>query len=189
MRIVVLHGSARRGGDTDTLAEQFLRGAAEGGPHEVSHFVPIDMDIAHCRGGACLGCATGGGCVIEDDMRHVYPAWRDADVIVMAVPMFWGSMPSALKTLWDRLEAVCTPAFFANKEFVLLAGYRHYYGSIVEWLDRVARSFGSGSHAIVCRTYDPDTKRDVPIDRLPAYLDEAMRLGVKLCGERACREA
>jgi len=47
MNILVLHGSARRKGDTDTLAEHFLRGLNEQGQHEATYFVPIDMNIAH----------------------------------------------------------------------------------------------------------------------------------------------
>ena len=49
MNILVLHGSARRGGDTDTLADAFLGGASESGSHDITHFHPIDMTIAHCR--------------------------------------------------------------------------------------------------------------------------------------------
>ncbi|MCK5245691.1 flavodoxin family protein, partial [Candidatus Bipolaricaulota bacterium] len=90
MNIVVFHGSARRNGDTDTLVEYFLRGLNEEGQHEVTHFIPIDMSIAHCR--ACMKCAQGKDCVIQDDMQAVYPALRHANVVVLATPMFWGYM-------------------------------------------------------------------------------------------------
>jgi multimeric flavodoxin WrbA len=178
MNVVVLHGSARRGGDTDTLTERFLQGLDENGPHKVTHFVPIDMNIAHCR--ACMECAKGSGCVIADDMQAVYPAFRDASVVVLASPMFWGYMTSQLKTLLDRLEAVVSAEYFGNKDFVLLIGYRHYYGSMIDWLDRISTGFGSRSHAITCQTFDPHTGRDVPIRELPERLEAARELGQQI---------
>ena len=178
MNIVVLHGSAHRNGDTDTLAEHFLRGTDEHGQHEVTHFIPSDMDIAHCR--ACMECAKGGGCVIQDDMQAVYPVFRDADVVVIATPMFWGYMTSQLKTLFDRLEAVVSERHFGNKDFVLLIGYRHYYGSMIEWLERITAGFGSRCHTIACQTYDPATGTDRPIQQMPDKLDEAYQLGQRV---------
>ena len=178
MNVVVLHGSAHRSGDTDTLAEHFLRGMNEHGSHNASHFYPIDMNIAHCR--ACMECRQGNGCVIQDDMQPVYPVFHDADVVVMATPMFWGYMTSQLKTLFDRLEAVVSAEYFGGKDFVLLIGYRHYYGSMIEWLERITTGFGSRCHALPCQTYDPATGMDLPIQGMPEKLDEAFQLGQRI---------
>ncbi len=185
MNVVVLHGSARVGGDTDTLAEHFLRGLGGEETHSVTHFRPIEMEIAHCRGETCMGCSAGDGCVIQDDMQAVYPAFREAEVVVMASPMFWGYMTSQLKTLFDRFEAVVSPEYFGNKDFALLIGYRHYYGSMVEWLDRITAGFGSRSHAVLAQTYDPETGRDIPIADLPDKLAEATALGQDVAQRRA----
>ena len=178
MDIVVFHGSARRDGDTDTLVKQFLRGLNEDGQHHVTHFIPIDMTIAHCR--ACMECMNGNGCAIQDDMQAVYPALQDANVVVLATPMFWGYMTSQLKTLFDRLEAVVSRKYFGNKDFVLLIGYRHYYGSIVEWLERITEGFGSRYHVVLCQTFDPLTKADRSIHLMPDKLDDAYQLGCQI---------
>ncbi len=188
MKVLVLHGSARKGGDTDTLAERFLAGMAEAGRHEVRHFYPIDMNIAHCRGAACMACGGDGGtagCIVQDDMQAVYPALREANVVVVATPMFWGYMTSQLKTLFDRLESVVSPTYFGGKDFVLLIGYRHYYGSMVEWLNRITRAFGSRCHSIVCQTYDPGADRDIPILETPERLEEAFLLGRQIAAGRS----
>jgi multimeric flavodoxin WrbA len=183
VNVLVLHGSARKGGDTDTLADRFLAGMAEAGRHEVRHVYPIDMSIAHCRGATCMACGGDGGtagCVVQDDMQSVYPALREAQVVVLATPMFWGYMTSQLKTLFDRLESVVSPEYFGGKDFVLLIGYRHYYGSMVEWLTRITRAFGSRCHPLVCQTYDPETGHDVPITDTPERLEEAFALGRRI---------
>jgi multimeric flavodoxin WrbA len=180
MNVIVLHGSARRGGDTDTLAKQFLSGLCEREDHEICHFYPIDMRIEHCRGAECMGCSSGNGCVVEDDMQAVYPAFCAADVVVLATPMFWGYMTSQLKTLFDRFEAICSDRCFGGKDFVLLIGYRHYYGSMVEWLERISNGFDSRCHAVTCRTYDPMSNKDLPVSSLPDKLTEAFELGRSL---------
>jgi len=178
MKVIMLHGSARNGGDTDTLAERFLSGLCESGTHDIVHFRPIEMHIEHCR--ACMQCAGGHGCVIDDDMQAVYPAFCDADIIVIATPMFWGYMTSQLKTLFDRLEAIVSDRCFGGKEYVLLIGYRQYFGSMVAWLERIAGLAGSRAHAITAQTFDPETGNDIRIADLPEHLADAERLGRKL---------
>ena len=175
MKVMVLHGSARRNGNTDTLAKCFLQGLEAVGTHDIRHIYAIDLHIEHCR--ACMQCADGRGCVIDDDMQAVYPAFRDADIVVLATPMFWGYMTSQLKTLFDRLEAIVSSDAFGNKDFVLLIGYRHYYGSMIEWLERITRFAGSRCHSIACQTYDPTTNKDVPIRQMPGQLAKARELG------------
>ena len=94
--------------------------------------------------------------------------------------MFWGYMTSQLKTLFDRFEAVVSDRYFGNKDFVLLIGYRHYYGSMIEWLERITSAFGSRCHAISCQTFDPATGKDRPIQQMPEKLDEAYALGQRI---------
>jgi multimeric flavodoxin WrbA len=151
-----------------------------GGPqaHEILHFYVIDMRIAHCRSCGACGVEDGGGtCVLRDDMQEVYPAFSEAHVVILAAPMFWGYMTSQLKTLFDRLEAIASPKHFGGKDFVLFVTYRHYYGSTVEWLQRITSAFGSRLHSMTCQTYDPETDRDVPIANFPGKLREAFELG------------
>jgi len=177
MNVLVLHGSAHKGGSTDLLASRFLEGLGPE-PGSVAHFRPSDMAIAHCR--ACGSCDATGRCAIDDDMRDVYPAFREARVVVLAAPMFWGYMTSQLKTLFDRLEAAASSSCFGGKAFVLLLAYRHYYGSMVEWMTRVTGAFGSTLHWMGARTYDPATEADIPVSEQPDKLAEARELGAAL---------
>lgn len=69
MKVIVLHGSPKKHGDSDTLAESFLRGMAERADYEARHFYTNEMNIRPCQG--CLSCAIAEDhrCAIEDDME------------------------------------------------------------------------------------------------------------------------
>ena len=69
-RIVVLSGSPRRGGNTDTLVDSFVKGAKE--HNEVEVISVCDHQIAPCIG--CNSCFSreGNKCFRDDDMTLVY---------------------------------------------------------------------------------------------------------------------
>ena len=103
--VLVLNGSPRRNGNTAALVDAFAEGAAQAG-HDVVRFDVALMDIAPCRG--CLG---GGAdaespCVQKDDMDAVYSAYRAADVVVLASPMYCWSVTAQEKAVLDRLFAL-----------------------------------------------------------------------------------
>jgi multimeric flavodoxin WrbA len=104
-KIIVLNGSPRKGGNTDGLVEAFCEGALSAG-HEVKRFDLRDMDIHHC-----LGCQKGGAdktlpCVQHDDMDKIYPAFIDADVLVLASPLYSWGWTAYLKNAFDRAYAI-----------------------------------------------------------------------------------
>ncbi|MCK4318845.1 flavodoxin family protein, partial [Candidatus Bathyarchaeota archaeon] len=129
MRTVVLHGSPRRGRNSDTLVESFLRGLTESGLHEVTHFYLNELEIRPCQG--CLDCAEPPhDCVIGDDMTAIYGAYREADLVVWATPMYWGYLTAQLKTVQDRMEALAWSGF-GGKVFAVIVTYRHHCESAV----------------------------------------------------------
>jgi len=180
MRVVVLHGSPRRGGNSDTLVEHFLRGLTESGVHGVTHFYLNDMEIRPCQG--CLGCNVPPyECVIDDDMAGVYGAYREADLVVWASPMYWGYLTAQLKVVQDRMEALAVRGF-GGKVFAVILSYNHHCESAVAMFERICPFFDVELHTLVCRTYDPETGREIPVEMLPGKLEEAYRLGVALSG-------
>ena len=91
-KIIILNGSPRKNGNTSALTAQFKKGAEETG-HVVTEFHLGSMKI-----GGCLGCWHGGKdtdspCVQKDDMMKIYPVYREADVVVLASPLYTGSSP------------------------------------------------------------------------------------------------
>jgi multimeric flavodoxin WrbA len=103
MKVLGIYGSPRTGGNTDMLLDEALKGATDAGA-EVSSIRGCDMDIGGCI--ECGGCDATGECVVDDDMQRVYPLLDEADVIILASPMFFYSMPAQAKALIDRCQAM-----------------------------------------------------------------------------------
>lgn len=104
-KICILNGSPRLNGNTKELVKSFTQGAEAAG-HQVICFDLQRMDIH-----GCLGCCKGGKdeanpCVQKDDMAKIYPVYKDADVVVLASPMYYWGISGQLKCAFDRLFAV-----------------------------------------------------------------------------------
>ena len=98
-RVLILSASPRKGGNSDLLCDQFARGAEEAG-HQVEKFQVQEKKIAPCL--ACYGCRGTGACVQKDDMAAILDKMVEADVLVLATPVYFYSMDGQLKTLIDR---------------------------------------------------------------------------------------
>jgi NADPH-dependent FMN reductase len=99
--VLGLAGSARRGGNTETLLDWCLAAAAAEGARIV-RFRLCDLDLHGCR--ACDACWREGACVVRDDMEALYPHLRSADSIVLAAPVYSMGMPAVPKMMIDRCQ-------------------------------------------------------------------------------------
>jgi len=102
MKVLGIYGSPRKGGNTDILLDQALKGAAEAGA-EVSSIRCCDLNVSGCRECGC--CNQTGECAQGDDMQWVYPKLRESDVIIIASPIFFYGISSQAKALIDRCQA------------------------------------------------------------------------------------
>ena len=107
-RIVIVMGSPRKKGNSATLAKQVSAGAEASGA-DVERFCLHDMDISPCT--ACDSCQedTAKDCVIDDQMRSLYPKLRSADVLVIASPIYWFTVSAQTKLFMDRCYALGGP--------------------------------------------------------------------------------
>lgn len=91
------------GGNSDLLCDEFMRGTLESG-NNVEKIRIADKDIAYCKG--CYYCRTSGGvCAIKDDMLDLLVKIIQADVIVLATPVYFYSVSAQLKIVIDRTVA------------------------------------------------------------------------------------
>ena len=84
MKVLAISSSPRKGGNSDVLCDEFLKGAAESG-HETQKLRLAEKSIAPCA--ACYGCVEHHACVRKDDMADVLDALKAADVIVLESPV------------------------------------------------------------------------------------------------------
>lgn len=144
-KIIVLNGSSRKSGNTSALVREFVRGAEQAG-NTVTVF-----DLGSMQINGCKGCFGGGKnpdspCVQKDDMEKIYPAYKEADVLVLASPLYYWTISGQLKTAFDRLFAVAEcDANYRNpqKETVLLMAAEGYgFEESQYWYDRLERHLG-----------------------------------------------
>ncbi len=101
--VLGIYGSPRKGGNTDTLRDEALKGAKEAGA-TVDSLRVCDFNIPPCRG--CHDCSREGICVIKDDMQEVYPRLLDADIVILASPIYFYGVTGWTKALIDRSQAL-----------------------------------------------------------------------------------
>lgn len=110
-KVLILSGSPRKGGNSDLLCDEFMRGAVEAG-HEVEKIRVQERKVAYCV--ACYACQNTGVCAIRDDMTEIMQKMIDCDVMVLASPVYFYSIDAQLKAVIDR--SVCRWTEVKNKE-------------------------------------------------------------------------
>lgn len=120
MNILILIGSPRQEGNTQLLAEAFARGAEA--HHSVTTLSVRDLNV-----GPCLGCNTcfaseGNACIQNDDMARVYAQLAQADMLVIASPVYFYGISAQLKAVIDRLHNPARNTFHIKKMTLLLVG-------------------------------------------------------------------
>lgn len=101
--VLVITSSPRKGGNSDVLAEAFIRGAEAAG-HEIARFNAAADPIQPCK--ACDACwSKGKACVFDDGFDRLAPLLEKADAIVFCGPVYWFSFNAQLKLVIDKLYA------------------------------------------------------------------------------------
>jgi len=103
-KVIVISASLRHGSNSDMLADQFVEGAKAAG-NDVEKITLAGKNIQFCKG--CLGCHKLGRCVINDDVNDIMSKVIKADVVCWATPIYYYEMSGQMKTLIDRMNAMC----------------------------------------------------------------------------------
>ena len=97
--VLIISTSPRKGGNSESLALEFAKGAQESG-NKVETVFFREKNIGFCKG--CLACTKTNRCVIKDDAAELVEKMLAADVIVFATPIYYYEMSGQMKTLLDR---------------------------------------------------------------------------------------
>ena len=131
MNILILQGSPRANGNTAWMAEEY-RKAAEAAGHTVTL-----VDVAHKKIAGCMACeychGKGNGvCIQKDDMQELYPLLAEAEVLVLAAPIYYFTMSAQIQAPIQRIYNMNKPL---KKAAMLLSSYSPnvYDGAIGEY--------------------------------------------------------
>lgn len=108
MNILVLNGSPRSTGSTKDMVNAFKEGA-ESAEHIVNVVDVCKKKIAGCL--ACEFCHTKGHgeCIQKDDMQEVYDLLKEAEMLVIASPIYYHGISGQLKCVIDRFYSAAYP--------------------------------------------------------------------------------
>lgn len=113
-KVIVISSSPRKGGNSDFLCDEFIKGATLAGNYVEKVFLK-DKKINYCTG--CGLCNTNDYtmCSQKDDMPELLEKIIDSDVVVFATPIYFYTMCAQMKTFIDRMCSRYT--HIINKEF------------------------------------------------------------------------
>ena len=101
MKVLIINGSPRKGGNT-TLALDQMIGVFEGYGVEVKYVQVGNMSIRGCL--ACGACHNGReNCVIDDIVNELATDIAECDGVVIASPVYYANANATLIALLDRL--------------------------------------------------------------------------------------
>ena len=111
MKAVAINSSpSMEKGNTATILNPFLDGMREAGT-EVEVFYTRKLDIHPCQGEFNCWLKTPGECFQKDDMEWLRPKWGEADVRVLATPLYVDGMSGPMKNFIDRCIPGVHPFF------------------------------------------------------------------------------
>jgi len=103
MLVLGIMGSPRKKGNTDFLLSSFMNEVEKAGVR--THVIEISKkNIKPCMEYSV--CEKKGTCPIDDDMNEIYSLLREADIIVLATPIFFYNTPAQTKALIDRSQTL-----------------------------------------------------------------------------------
>ncbi len=133
MKILILNGSPRPKGSTAAMVAAYAGGARVAG-HEVTVINVCKKKIGGCL--ACEYCHTKGDgkCVQQDDMQEVYPLMEEAEMLVLASPVYYHSFTGQLQCAINRIYALEKPKSLKKAALLLSSGSNYVYcGAFYEY--------------------------------------------------------
>lgn len=115
MKVLGINGSPRIGGNTDILLEKAMEGARSKGAKTEKIFLN-ELNIAPCQEQEYENVNDEGFSVVDDDIHIVFRKMQEADVLILASPIFFGSLSAQAKTMIDRFQCVWVAKNMLKKE-------------------------------------------------------------------------
>lgn len=164
MKYLILMGSPRKSGNTQTLTAPFADELKKAG-HEVEEIWLYGKEIHGCE--ACRVCQKdwmGFGCKFNDDMQNIFPKVLECDILVLATPIYCWSCTAPMKAALDRL----------------MYGMNKFYG------EEKGPSLWKGKHVAIITTcgYRPEKGADLFEESIKRYCKHSSLIYDGMLAER-----
>jgi len=190
-------------GNTSVILNPFLDGLREGGA-DVELFHTRKLRINPCLGEFHCWVKEPGRCFQRDDMDALLPKIGEADILVLAMPLYVDGMPGPLKTLLDRTLPLARPTIdirdgrcrhpgrqgAKGPRFVLIASCGFWakanFDPLVEHVKAISENFNGKFAGALLRPHGPALRammeRGLPVQDV---VDAAREAGRQLTTEDA----
>lgn len=187
MKVLGINGSPRAGGNTDILLDKVLEGARSKGA-DTEKIVLNKLRFCLCQ--ECGDIKGDEDCVFKDGMQSVYEGIKEADALVLASPIFFGSLTAQTKTMIDRFQCVWKKKYILKKD----TGFRKIKGAFVSVSGSDRKDFFDNAKSIVRNLFaviDVDYKGELfcpgvdekaAVLKRPDCLKKALELGAGIVG-------
>jgi multimeric flavodoxin WrbA len=127
MQALILIGSPRKNGNTEILVKAI---SEELQRHKttVKQFRLAELEIHPCIG--CGSCEKKGICVIKDDMQVLYTHIVEADIIILASPIYFYGLTAQTKAFVDRCQALWSRKYILKQRISLKKNRKGYLVSV-----------------------------------------------------------
>ncbi|MCK4904675.1 flavodoxin family protein [bacterium] len=190
MKIIGISGSPRRGGNTEILLDKALEVARRKGA-KTKKIILNELKFSPCQ--ECENIRKDGVCIIKDDWQKVFSETNKADAIILASPIFFGSVSAQTKMFIDRFQCL----WLAKNIFQTYKAKKRKIGAFicVEASDR--KDFFENAKSIVKNlfvTIDTDYKLELlccGMDRKGTvkekleYLNKAAEIGERIVARKS----
>jgi multimeric flavodoxin WrbA len=123
MKLLIVLGSPRKGGNTETLARKIAEPLVEAGWS--AEYVRLNsLSLRPCQG--CGGCEKSGDCVIKDDMTELYRKVDEADRVILASPIYFYGLSAQCKIFGDRFQARWSRKYLLKERYRQGEGRKGY---------------------------------------------------------------
>ena len=188
MNVLGINGSPRIGGNTDILLDRVLEGAARQGGN-TEKVILNDLKFCPCQ--ECEDITGDSVCVIDDDWHEVYKRIENADAIILASPIFFGSISAQSKMMIDRFQCVWRAKYILKKDIF----NRRKKGGFISVQASTRKDFFDNAKSIVKNLFAvinvdykeelfcPGIEEKAAILRYPDILKKAFELGQRISNE------
>ena len=113
--VLGIAGGTRLNGNSEILLDNALRGASNAGA-QVNKVSLVSSSISSCICPQSEDCLLTGICTVQDDMQSIYSAIRVSDLIFIAFPIAFRSVPAQTKQLFDRTQAIWVSKYLLKEQ-------------------------------------------------------------------------